>query len=369
MRWSFRLGRVMGIDVKVHATFLLLLAFFGFAFHAQGGMPAAIQGVSYILLLFACVLLHEFGHALAAKAYGIRTADITLLPIGGVARLERMPEEPFQEFVVAAAGPLVNVVIVLGLLIVKGGRGDFSSLAQLDSPGTDLVTRLLITNVLLVLFNLLPAFPMDGGRILRSILAARMNHARATQIAANVGQVMAFGLGFLGLFGNPMLIFIAVFVYMGAAQEAAVAQMKDVAVGMSVSEAMVRDFHTLPEHASLGDAVDALLRTSQHDFPVTDLSGGVAGVLTRRDLLAALRSSGVETPVSQVMRRGVPTVVATARFDEAFRLMNECDCPALPVLGSDGQLVGLFTPENVGEMMMVHAAMARNRRRVPPPPT
>ncbi len=360
MQWSFRVGRIAGIEVRIHITFLVLLAFFGFLFHRSGGMPAAIDGMLFILLLFACVLLHEFGHALAAKLYGIRTPDITLLPIGGVARLERMPDKPFQEFVVAIAGPMVNVVIAMGLLIVMGGRGDLASLARIENPNLDIVQRLFLTNVALVLFNLLPAFPMDGGRILRSILATRMSPARATQIAATVGQGMAILFFLAGLTsGNPMLILIAVFVYLGASQEAAFAQMKSVATGMPVGEAMIREFHTLPEQATLRDAVDALLATSQHDFPVVDSAGGVVGVLTRQDLMRALQLKGGEAPVSETMRRGVPMVDSNVRFEEAFRIMQECGCPALPVINREGRLVGLFTPENVGELMMVHAALEK----------
>ena len=360
MGWSLPIFRIAGIQLRIHVTFVLLIAWLAFGYYAQGGSPAAAEGVIFVLLLFLCVVLHEFGHALAAKAFGINTPDITLLPIGGVARLERMPEEPKQELVIAVAGPAVNVVIALGLFVAGGSFiNPFVNPAAPERVG--LVSQLLIINVLLVAFNLLPAFPMDGGRVLRALLAARMSYARATQIAATVGQGFAFVFGFIGLIWNPFLIFIALFVYIGASQEAALAQMKDVSRRFPVSSAMVREFRTLPEDATLEEAVDALLATSQHDFPVVDETGNVAGVLTRHDLIAALRKNDPALRVGDVMRRNIPTVTTGTRFEEAFRIMQECNCPAVPVLDSMKRLVGLLTPENVTELMMIQSAMPRRR--------
>jgi len=360
MGWSLPIFRIAGIQLRIHVTFVLLIAWLAFGYYAQGGSPAAAEGVIFVLLLFLCVVLHEFGHALAAKAFGINTPDITLLPIGGVARLERMPEEPKQELLIAVAGPAVNVVIALGLFVAGGSFiNPFVNPAAPERVG--LVSQLLIINVLLVAFNLLPAFPMDGGRVLRALLATRMSYARATQIAATVGQGFAFGFGFIGLIWNPFLIFIALFVYIGASQEAALAQMKDVSRRFPVSSAMVREFRTLPEDATLEEAVDALLATSQHDFPVVDETGNVAGVLTRHDLIAALRKNDPALRVGDVMRRNIPTVTTGTRFEEAFRIMQECNCPAVPVLDSMKRLVGWLTPENVSELMMVQSAMPRRR--------
>jgi stage IV sporulation protein FB len=363
MRWSFQIAKVFGIDVRVHVTFLLLLAWIGLGYYKTGGLPAAVDGVVFICLVFLCVLLHEFGHALAAARYGIRTPDITLLPIGGVARLERMPENPLQELVVAAAGPLVNVVIAAVLLLGFGFIGSFPNPATIEQAGASLPQKLLIVNLWLVAFNLLPAFPMDGGRILRALLALRLPYARATQIAANVGQVMAFGFGFWGLTGGgPMLVLIAVFVFFGAQSEAAHAEMKSASSGLRVHAGMVTEFQTLPMHADLNAAVEALLHTSQHDFPVVGPSGEVRGLLMRDDLLGALRRSGAETPVAEVMRIDVPSLRETMLFERAVSIMQESNCPALPVLDLSGKLVGLFTPENVGELMMIRSALASSPR-------
>src|SRR5213078_2983264 len=213
MSWSLPIFRIAGIQLRIHVTFLLLIAWLAFGYYSAGGSAVAAARVLFVLLLFACVVLHEFGHALAAKAFGINTPDITLLPIGGVARLERMPEKPVQELVIA-----------LGLF-VAGGSQAFLNPSNVEGGG--LIVQLLTINILLLLFNLLPAFPMDGGRVLRALLATRLSYARATQVAASIGQGFAFVFGFIGLIWNPFLIFIALFVYIGASQEAALAQMKD----------------------------------------------------------------------------------------------------------------------------------------------
>ena len=226
MRWSIRLGRVFGIPVNLHLTFLLLLGLIGANQIVQTGtLSAAFGAVGFIVAIFTCVALHEFGHALAARRFGIRTRDVTLLPFGGLARLERMPRDPVQELWIALAGPAVNVAIagILGFALVMTGAGQL----MLGTPslfGGTFFARLLVVNVILALFNLLPAFPMDGGRVLRALLAMRFSYVRATGIAATVGKGMALLFGLLGLFGNPMLIFIAVFVWFGGSAELAMAR-------------------------------------------------------------------------------------------------------------------------------------------------
>lgn len=362
MHWSFRVLRIFGIEIKIHATFFLLLAWLGWLYYRAGGVPAAVDGLFFVLLIFVCVLLHELGHALAAAQFGIRTPDITLLPIGGVARLERMPEKPSQEIAVTLAGPAVNVVIAVVLWLALGLTMGFPGAQAFQQAEAPMTLRLLAVNIWLVIFNAIPAFPMDGGRLLRALLALRMNYARATQIAASIGHAIAFLFFIIGLWANPMLILIAVFVYFGASNEALVAQMRSISKDLRVSAAMVTQFQSLPLEATLNEAVEALLRTSQHEFPVTDHDGQVRGILTRDDMIAALRKSGASTPVAEVMRTNIPSVSQSMLFDRAFAMMQQCSCPALPVLDSLGRLVGLFTPENVGEMIMVQSALgSRNR--------
>src|SRR5512133_183850 len=225
MKWQWKLGKFAGIDVYVHATFLLLIGWVGYSHwleHHNWG--EVLSGILFILALFLCVVLHEYGHALTARKYGIKTRDITLYPIGGVARLERMPDKPIEELWVALMGPAVNVVIAAALFAYLFVTNSLVPVNELTVASGSFLVRLMAVNISLVLFNLIPAFPMDGGRVLRALLAMRMEYVRATQVAANIGQGMAFLLGFIGLFGNPFLLFIALFVWIGASQEAGAAQ-------------------------------------------------------------------------------------------------------------------------------------------------
>jgi Zn-dependent protease/CBS domain-containing protein len=340
MGWSVKIARVAGTEVRIHITFLLFLAWIGFSYYQVGGAAAAIPGVLFVLALFGCVLLHEFGHVLAARAFGIPTPDITLLPIGGVARLQRMPDKPWQELIVAIAGPLVNLVIAGVLTLVLGQSAPIENLEQVERPGVGMLTKLASVNVILVLFNLIPAFPMDGGRVLRALLAMVLPYARATQIAAWIGQALAFVFGFIGLFSNPLLIFIAFFIFLGAQQEAAMAQMKDLSLNLAVSEAMVTHLVKLPPEATLEDAVEALLRTLQHEFPVVDSEDRILGILTRDRLIAALKQKGPTAAVADVMQRDLPTVRPDNPFDKAFQLMQESMFPALPVVDRFGTCRG-----------------------------
>jgi Zn-dependent protease/CBS domain-containing protein len=361
MRWSVKIARVAGTEIKIHITFLLFLLWIGFAYYLMGGPQAAVQGLVFIVLLMLCVVLHELGHVLAAKAFGIQTPDITLLPIGGVARMQRMPDKPVQEIIVALAGPAVNVVIAGAILLFTRAGLDMSAASL--GPETGMAARLATVNIYLVLFNLLPAFPMDGGRVLRALIATKLPYSRATRIAARIGQGFAFLFGFLGFFGNPMLILIALFVYIAASQEASLAEIKDLSGSLSVSDAMMTQFAVLSPNARIRDAAEALLRTSQHEFPVIDSEGRVLGMLTRDDMIKALENSGLETPVVSVMRRGVRVVQQNESLEQAFQLMEECECPALPVVDSSGRLMGLISLENVGELMMIRSVLPKGTSR------
>ncbi|HEY6221442.1 MAG TPA: site-2 protease family protein, partial [Candidatus Eisenbacteria bacterium] len=283
MRWSWQIAKVAGIPIRVHATFLIFIVFV-YIVLARGQSPTlALETVGFFLALFGCVVLHELGHALTARRYGVRTRDITLLPIGGVARLERIPEKPSQEIAVALAGPAVNFLIAgILLAILLGGGGGAQLLGNPTLLQGNFLARLLAYNVFLALFNLIPAFPMDGGRVLRALLATRLDYLRATQIAANVGQGIAFLFGLAGLFGNPFLLFIALFVFIGAGQEAQAVQMRSAFEGVPVSRAMIRDFQSLRGDEPLSRAVELLLGGHQQDFPVlgSGPAGPVLGILT-----------------------------------------------------------------------------------------
>src|SRR5580704_8986241 len=362
MRWSFKVARIGGIEVRIHVTFFLVLAGLASFYGAQGGIFAGLTVLTLFLLIFLCVLLHEFGHAFAAKAYGIRTVDITLLPIGGLARMERMPEKPVQELVVAIAGPLVNVVIgsALGIALAVKGNLDFH---ELWHP-TNALSLLLYVNAMMVVFNLIPAFPLDGGRVLRALLATRLSYERATQVAATVGQALALLMAVWAFSRGPAsLALIAIFIYLGAESESSFVQMRQATSGIPVSSAMVTRFDTLNYRATLDQAVDALLGSSQHEFPVLDDNGGFAGLLTKHDLLVALRKVGPDASVSDVMITGLPTLVPQMSLEHAFSKIKEANVSALPVVDNSGQLVGLFTTENVSELIMVRSALGKKSRR------
>ena len=354
MSWSLPLGRIAGTDVRIHITFFLLLAWFGVSAAMTGGAGAAIASVSFILAVFACVLAHEFGHVLTARRFGIGTRDITLLPIGGVASLERMPEKPSQELVVALAGPAVNVVIAVLLIAVFGLSFDSSSIQTFQQwSGQGFIQQLVAVNVMLVLFNMLPAFPMDGGRVLRALMSMFMARPKATRIAATIGQIFAFGLGFLGLFGNPLLLFVALFVFLAASHEAYAVELDDAARDTSTQTATITSFARLDVQATVGQAVDSLLHTSQREFPVIDGSGQLRGVLTRDGIIRALTQGGTATPVIDVMERDIPTISSHAPLSEAIKLLNTSAKPLIGVVGRDGQVKGIVTLENVAEYMMV----------------
>lgn len=359
MKWSWKVGRFAGIDVYVHTTFLLLIAFYGYSFWQQTRtVSGTLEGIGFLLALFLSVVLHEYGHALTARRYGIKTRDITLLPIGGVARLERMPDKPLQELWVALAGPAVNLVIGIILLIYLVISNTFVPLTGLNLTSGPFIERLMSVNLLLVGFNLIPAFPMDGGRVLRALLALRLDYLRATQIAAAIGQGLAFVFGIVGLMINPMLIFIALFVWIGAQQEASMVQMKSALGGIPVQNAMLTEFKTLQPLDTLKQAVEHILAGTQQDFPVVN-EKRVVGILTRSDLLTALSRHSESSRVEEVMRRDFETVHPNDMLETASLRLQACGCSVFPVI-QDDQLVGLLTMENIGEFLMIKSAI-RNR--------
>jgi Zn-dependent protease len=356
---SLRLGRIAGVDIFLHWTFGLLIVG-AVGFYVLTGRPdQAAAGVGLILAVFGCVVLHELGHALAARRYGVPTKDITLYPIGGVARLQRVPEHPTVELVIAIAGPAVNVAIAVllwvGLAVAGRGVGPPTGLAE---PAGAFGSNLLWANVVLVAFNLLPAFPMDGGRVLRALLAYRLDYARATRIAAAVGQGMAILFGFAAVLGrfDPVLLFIALFVYLGAQQEASAALMRSAIRGISVRQAMLTDFTTLGVGSTLADAVERLLAGSEQDFLVLGPDGYPAGVLTRRRLVQALAEEGTGGRVADAMEPVGAGVEVSAMLTEALEAMQESGRPLLPVT-ERGRVVGVLTTENVAELMMLSNAV------------
>jgi Zn-dependent protease len=312
---TLKLGSIAGIRLQIHWTFSLIIVWvLATSLLAGKDWLAAIASVAFVLILFGCVILHELGHALAARWYGIPTRDITLLPIGGVARLERMPRKPSQELVVALAGPAVNVVIAAALFATLAPVGAWG-LALPGGSGTFL-QQLMFVNVALVVFNLLPAFPLDGGRVLRALLAMFLNYSRATRVAATVGQVCAVGLGFLGLF-NPMLLFIGLFIFFGAAAEAQQVGMQQRLDGFRVRDGMLRQFRVVPVNAAVSDCALDMLESRQQDFPVTQ-DGNFVGMVQMDAVLSVLQD-GTATTIGEIMQSDVRPIAEDGPFGKSVR--------------------------------------------------
>ena len=361
MGWAIPIFSIRGTVIRIHITFLLFLVWLWAIFYRQGGAEAAWEGTTFVVLIFLCVLLHELGHVFAARRYGVHTTTVTLWPFGGISNLERMPDRPSEELVVALAGPAVNVVIATVLILYLGATLDLEQLTKIENPKISMAVKIAGANVILVLFNLIPAFPMDGGRVLRALLAIRMGNARATELAASIGQGFAVVFGILGIFYNPMLIIIAVFIFLAASGEAAHAQLRAVARGALVSDAMVTQFQSLGTGATVNDAVDALIHTTQTEFPIVDGGGHLRGVLTRNDMIKALKASGPDTPVLDVMETDIPTVPARSSLERALKAFTEKGKSVVGATDVQGRLVGLVTRENLGEMMMLQSARPARR--------
>jgi Zn-dependent protease len=341
--------RLFGVPVRFHFTFVLLIVFLtvmGFGGKQSGSMTAL-----YVIGLFASVLLHELGHAWAGRRYGVRTIEIVMFPIGGVARLEKNPK-PNQELWIALAGPFVNIIIAAALFGYLYYRHQIVDVRTLFDPtDSNLAERIAFGNLILAAFNLLPAFPMDGGRVLRAVLARYKPEDEATRAAAWAGRMLAIGMGLYGLLSMQfMLVFVAFFVYLGAAQEGAAAMGRTLTHGIPVRAAMMTEFHTLPHGSTIRDAANLLLATSQQDFPVVHGSN-VIGLLPRNGLLRALASQGQDAYVSGAMNREFTRLSPEADLAEALPSMTQAGSCALVMEGDS--LVGLLTTENLSEFLLL----------------
>ncbi len=355
MTWSFSIGRLFGSEIRIHATFFLLLLWIGMAAYLSDGPAAALENVVFVIAIFGCVLAHEYGHVLTARRYGIATPDITLLPIGGMARLQRMPENPTQEIIVALAGPTVNIVIFIGLLAIFGPSMNLGQLEQIENPDIGFVGRLAAVNLFLALFNLLPAFPMDGGRVFRAVLSYFTDRLTATRAAAGAGQILAFGFGFLGLTtGNVILLLIAIFIFMAAGAESSEVEMRSVARTMLARDAMITSYESLAPDDSLHAAQSALIRTTQHEFPVRNPDGSLAGFLTRSAIFHDSNSERANRRVETEMITNVPSVMLDAGLDAVLDALHQDNAPAVAVTDKAGRMIGYVTRENIGELMVVH---------------
>jgi Zn-dependent protease/CBS domain-containing protein len=366
MGGSFRIGRAFGIDVKVHWSFFLLLIFFGYlAFRDSGSLISALVTVGIVVALFFCVLLHEYGHSLVAIRLGSEVQDITLLPIGGLARMKSLPERPIDEVKVAVAGPLVNVMlapIFFGLALLFRGSLSVPTniLSGADSLG-QVFAALGTINVALVVFNMIPAFPMDGGRVLRGLLATRLGPVRATDISSTIGQGFAILFILIGLLGqNFLLAIVGFFVFLGASGEAQLVRQREQMRGLTVSDVMGTKgrTETVTPYHTFGQVLDSVIHGYQEDFPVLDEDGSLVGIITRSEIMAAAHSPDSYATVRDLMKTEFPTIPPDADlFTEGNRVLQESGLRALPVV-KDGNLVGMLTVDDVGQ-----AALLRDLRK------
>lgn len=374
MGWSFRILQVAGINIKVHATFFLILILGALPWGSQYGAQGAVFGVSLIILLFACVTLHELGHSIVAQLFGIPVREIILLPLGGVALLGRNPSKPIHELLIAIAGPLVNVVIAAILLLITGAT---AFLGILDPQGlvqggegmpsgamppslTTLLLWLLQANIALVLFNMIPAFPLDGGRVLRAILAMFMPYQRATRIASQTGQIFALGFGLLGvLTGNFLLVLVAIFVFFGAGQENREGQAHTVLTTRRVGDAYNKYALTLAIGDRVSKVVDYILTSYQPDFAVMHGSDPI-GIVTRDDVLQSLATTTQDAYVTMIMRRDIVRVDADTSLDEVRQTMSEKNQRVAAVY-KDAIYLGLVSIEDIAEAFAVIAFQQRQQ--------
>lgn len=369
MKWSLKIGRIAGIDLYMHATFLILIVWIaasGFLGHQT--MSALLGSIGFILLLFVIIILHELGHALAARKYGIETKDITLLPIGGVARLDRIPEEPLKELVVAIAGPLVNLVIAAGIFVGISVTYGPAHILSTGLENGDLMTRLLWVNVWLAFFNLLPAFPMDGGRVLRALLAIRLDRPRATEIAVSVGHVMALLFGAVGIWlvNNPFLVFIAFFIWIGADGELQQVRVQSFLHGIPVSDVMARKFDSLASTARLSEVAKSLVPGFQSDYPVFE-DEKLIGFIGLADVVRGLAESGADGQAGTYAQSDFETASPSQFLEDVVGDWRPGGAPPIAVI-EGGRLVGIVTPTNVAEHVMVRSALSRSPRPVSPGP-
>ncbi len=377
MRWSYPIAQVMGISIKVHITFLIIVTFFAARWGVVHGVAGVLFGTVLILLLFACVTLHELGHSLVAQRVGIPVREIILLPLGGLAVMSRNPTRPLHELLIAIAGPLVNVAIALLLLLLLSLSGgltmlDLGSMVQGADTAPSLrilLIWLLQANVLLVLFNMIPAFPLDGGRVLRAILAMFMGFRRATRLASSIGQSFAIFLGVIGLFSfDVFLILIAVFIFFGAGQEQAEAQASTVLSTRRVGDAYNKYVLTLAAGDRVSKVLDYVLTSYQPDFAVVQ-GARLLGVITRDDVLRGLSSSTLDTNVpdsyvTAMMRRDVLRVDANASLDQVRHAMSEQGERLAAVYEGESYL-GLISLEDIGEALTVLTFTERYQQQPP----
>ncbi|HYC86454.1 MAG TPA: site-2 protease family protein [Chryseosolibacter sp.] len=360
MKYSLYLGRISGIKISVHWTFTLLILWIVISNIRSGlDLTEILWSIGFVLVIFVCVILHELGHALAARQYKIKTRDITILPIGGVAHLESMPEKPKEELVVALAGPLVNVIIAIVLFPFVTITSRMAEIDTLETIGSaNFLPALMSINLWLALFNLIPAFPMDGGRVLRALLGFRLPHPKATRIAATIGQVLAIGFVFFGFFAHqPFMIFIGFFIFLGAQQEALYSRSRFVLHGFTVNDVLMPEVPAIPDDLSVKDAASHLLHTQGKNFIVTR-EGRPIGTLSRNQIIKALAERHDGRPVAEVCDLDVMTLTPDMPLDEAWTLMKQKN-KSITLVTAGERIIGVVDEENITELVLIRNASSK----------
>lgn len=359
MKFSLFLGKYKNVKVFIHWTFSLLLLWIIIS-NLRQGMPwiDIFWIIIFVLALFLCVVLHEFGHALAAQKYGIQTKDIVLYPIGGIARLEKLPEDPKQELWVAIAGPLVNIGLFIILSTILSITGfDLENLEEIKINPNTIILYLASANLVLALFNLLPAFPMDGGRVLRAFLAIRLPRAKATQIAGGIGQFLAIFFIFFGLFNNPILVLIGLFIFLGAGAEVSHTQQESFLKGYKVNDALMLKFQIISFDAPLSKAVEKLLNSQATHFVVVKDDVAI-GTLSRNEIIKGLQEGNESTLVEKVADFNPLKIETQQDLDEAWRNMMSKNKKVAFVI-ENGHFLGILDQENISEFVMVKSALTK----------
>ncbi len=359
MRWSLNIGRIFGIRFRIHVTFFLLLLFIFASVLNESGMDKAILATLFICAVFACVLIHEIGHSLIGRRFGKEAKSITLLPIGGVAAMEEMPDKPLQEVAMAIVGPFINLVIA-AVIYLFVGRWTGIGMPNLspDSVRT-FFAGLIGINIMLAIFNMIPAFPMDGGRVLRGLLATKMNYVRATSMAVLIGQGIATFFIFFGIFFNWWLAIIGFFLYMGAGAEKQQVILKSILHKVPVSQAMTTDFRSLQSNESLSSVLERFSHGYQEDFPVIGDSG-IEGILSRDRILASIHSKGLDTPVCEVMDKTFISVAPAMSLDEVYKKLSSDQKTAAAVVDAQGKIHGIISLDGISRYFMIEAAMKKS---------
>jgi Zn-dependent protease/CBS domain-containing protein len=357
MGWSINIGKVFGINFRIHITFFLLLFFIFVSVFPQHGFEQALLATLFICSVFVCVLIHEIGHSLIARRFGKGAKSITLLPIGGVAMMEEMPEKPVQEIAMSIIGPFINLVIAAILYVFVGRWSGIGAPNLTPDSVRAFFAGLIGVNIMLAIFNLIPAFPMDGGRVLRGLLAMRLGFVQATTAAVFIGQAISLFFIFFGIFYNWWLAIIGLFLYMGAGSEKQQVILKSLLNNVPASEAMTTEFRTLRPDETLRHALEHFHHGCQDDFPVIGESG-VEGVLTRDRILASIHEKGLDAPVSEIMDRTFDSVEPKMPLDDIYKKLLSSRKTAVAVVDK-GNVKGMVCLDGISRYFMIKAAMGK----------